>query len=250
MRQRKKYLFGALLIIAVVCILFVIAINRHKEISKNADVRMPLQQKEMSAFLKNRQEKIYHEKNRKDPQTKAINRNEKLLSILKTADIPESVKDQIADYIAETNITQTSFHAKSFLNRDIDNTEKIEVPTPHFNKFTKNYNISSSQWKPLLESFQIVHNPGNEQEMTYKSSRLMDMGTTMLLNKDYKSAEDAFLSVIQMNGNHCQDVTKWAKAGLIRSLEGQGRNDEAMNEKDITLNLCEKDTEFISFLKR
>ncbi len=250
MKKWKKYLFGAFLIIASVCILFFIAIDRHKEIFEIDDSRTPLQKKETSALLKIREKEIYHGENMKNPEAKAITRNEKLLSILEKSDMPESVKEEIADYIAEADILQASFKSEFFLSRDIDNTEKAEIQAPHFDKFIKNYNIPSSRWIPLLESFQTVHGPGNDQEISYKSSRLMDMGTTMLLNKDYERAEDAFLSVIRMNGNRCADITKWAKAGLIRSLEGQGRNDEAMNEKNITLNLCGKDNKFISSIKR
>lgn len=247
MKQWKKYLPGAVLIITFICILFFIATNRHKNISGNTDSRLFSQKKEMPALLKSRHEKFYTGENIEDPAAKAITRNE-MLSSLETSDMPKSVKEQIADYLAETDIVQTNFNVKSFWEQD--NREKTEVLSPHLAKFTKDYNISFSQWKPLLESFQTIHDPGNRQEMTYKSSRLMDMGITMLLNKDYERAEDAFLAVIRMDTDNCSDTIKWAKAGLIRSLAAQGRNDEAVNEKKIALNICDNDEEFISFLER
>ena len=249
MKQWKKYLPGAVLIITFVCILFFIAINRHNDISGNTDSSVFSQKKEMPALLKSRHEKFYTGKNIEDPAAKVITRN-KMLSSLKTSDMPESVKEQIADYLAETDIPEANFNAKSFWEQDNDNMENTEVLSPHLAKFTKDYNIPSSQWRHLLESFQTIHDPGNRQEMTYKSSRLMDMGITMLLNKDYEKAEDAFMAVVRMDTDNCSDAVKWAKAGLIRSLAAQGRNDEAMNEKSITLNICDNDEEFISFLER
>ena len=81
MKQWKKYLPGAVLIITFVCILFFIAINRHKDISGNTDSRVSLQKKEMPALLKSRQGKFYTGENIEDPAAKVITRNEMLSSI-------------------------------------------------------------------------------------------------------------------------------------------------------------------------
>jgi len=254
MKQWKKYLSAAILIIGLVCILFSITIKRHKKISEDAGVKGILQKKEMPAPVKNRQEKVYHGEDIKDQKEKAKARNEKLLLALKTADMEKSVKERIMDYIA--NIPESvkdqngDYKAETDFNRKIDNTGNKAASKPHTDQFSKDYNIPPVQRRSLIESFRTVHDPGNEQEIEYRSSRLMDMGTTMLLNKDYKSAEDAFVSVIQMNSDDCSDISKWAKAGLIRSLEGQGRNDEAMDKKNMVLKICNKDEKFVSFLKR
>ena len=42
---------------------------------------------------------------------------------------------------------------------------------------------------------------------------------------------------------------KWARMGLVQSLEGQGKNDEALAEKSMAVGLCPDDETFLSLMR-
>jgi len=235
-KKWEKYLPGAVLTIAAVCVLFFsglsreekgVAALRQKKATENESKQFDL-----------------HEDAAHSTKKEFSNKTLRKLEAGKT---PEHGKKEIADRLGKTDVREKDKIDALPFNNQRKNIEDAEAASPEIAGLTQDYNIPESGWEPILESFTAIRDPGNKQETAYKISKLMDMGTTMLLNKNYGRAEQAFRAVIGIDAD--ANAVKWARMGLIQSLAGQGRNDEAINEKNITMEICNNDEAFVSLIE-
>jgi len=239
MKIWKKYLPGAALAVATICALFFFGLNK-KEAAPGA---VSSQQK---TAAETDPEQFYFQEDAMLSSNEAF--SHKMTTTPKDLDISKNINEDSSNYIEKTDAQP---HDKATIEPFDDNRRKnieeaVTAP-PEMARLTKDYNIPKSKWEPIFESFVSIRNFANKQETVYKSSKLMDMGTTMLLNRDYEKAEQAFRAVIRIDAD--RNAVKWARVGLVQSLAGQGENDEAQNEKDISMALFDSDEAFLSLLK-
>ena len=213
MKKWKKYLLGVVLTIAAVCVLFFFDLSREEK----AIGTSPLRQ-ERATESESKQFDL-HEDTTNSTKKEFSN---KMLKKLKSWEMPECDKEEIAACQKNTDVQEKNkIDAKSFNNQH-NNMKDAESASSKITKFTKDYNVPESEWEPILESFTAITDADNKQETAYKTSKLMDIGTTMLLNKNYERAEQAFSAVIEVDANANANAVKWARIGLIQSLVGQG----------------------------
>jgi len=190
-----------------------------------------------------------------ESESKSVGRQEgeapsadvKRLATLKNPDIPIYIQEDIPEYIKETEAWEDNYAHDDIVNITDENRDARSDP-PEMDRLTKDYHVPESAWEGLLESFVSINDLGNKQEVNYKISKLMDMGTTMLLDGDCEKSEQAFRAVIEIDAADA-DVMKWARMGLVQSLEGQGKNDEAIAEKSIAVGIYADDEIFFSLME-
>jgi len=90
---------------------------------------------------------------------------------------------------------------------------------------TAGYKIPDNQWDKMIKKYSEKRDPNNKQELSIKSSALLDMGVTKLMRKDLKKAEHAFLTVINKFSN--SEIESKARIFLIETLKQQNRIPEA-----------------------
>ncbi|VEN74181.1 hypothetical protein EPICR_30114 [Candidatus Desulfarcum epimagneticum] len=237
MKPLKKYCLFPALIIAVFCAWFFL--NPGKE------------EKEPVRSSSTLEESASGTPGLKDgPKTSRNPAPGDMLAKLQASDIPEHVKTEIAGRLEEGPVFENDPRDMDTAGKRNENREEEKADSLEIARLTQDYDVPESMWDGVLESFSTIRDMGDAREIAYKTSKLMDMGTHMLLSRKWEKAEEAFRAVVGMESYGIEDeAARWARAGLIQSLSEQGRDDEAMDEKDIAAERYDADKKFISFLK-
>jgi TolA-binding protein len=95
----------------------------------------------------------------------------------------------------------------------------------HWDRKTAGFEIPDDQWDKMIKRYSENLDLNNEQDLTIKSSALMDMGLTKLMKRDFIKAEQAFTTIINKFPN--SEIESKARIFLIETFRQQKKISEA-----------------------
>jgi len=158
--------------------------------------------------------------------------NDPILDLhLKGIDLPKEIKEKIKNDIKNAVIPKDVLELspkklKPIKHETLNDSNYLQKGNlkkehDHWDSRTAGFEIPDSQWKKMIKRYSENLDLNNKQDLSIKSSALLDMGVTKLMKRDYKKAEHAFSTVINKFPN--SDIESKARIFLIETFHQQKR---------------------------
>jgi hypothetical protein len=169
-------------------------------------------------------------------KTISSNENESYFDLqLRNIDFPKELmvrikKDIKNKIIPKEAVEMAPFELKPIRNSTLSDTNYLQKgktvkKIEYHDRKTVQFEIPDMQWNQTIKKYSEKRNPSNKRELSVNSHALLDMGVTKLMRKDFKKAEQAFLTVI--NKFSTSDIESTARVFLIETLKQQKKITEA-----------------------
>jgi TolA-binding protein len=177
---------------------------------------------------------------------------------LKGIDLPKEIKEKIKNDIKNTVIPKEVLKLlpkklKPIKNATLNDSNylqkgKLKKEYDHWGSRTAGFEIPDSQWQKMIKRYSEDLDLNNRQDLSIRSSELLNMGVTKLMKRDYKKAEHAFSTIINKFPN--SEIESKARIFLIETFHQQKRIQEAIQVIQTAYEQYGDDDHYVNLLSK